>query len=322
MRRRVFVILSSNSLAYARKGFESLFQNAIEDIDLFLLTDTEADKQKLEDAISQIPNPRGHGVRVYDQTDAEERAQSMWARYPALLEFRHGHPCWHKVTDPLLYSTAGEEMIVLDPDLFFPNRFSFEPTPEKGVVTMWQRPSCLFPDSVVRETYAKGFRLAHHVDIGVAHMKEPIDLEWFNWFIEAIGGKHLPTHIMHIEAICWAALAMKMGGGYLDPDKWRCYQSSHWKRLALKLGSSSSRLLEMEDMKQLKCFHAGGKAKWWIVQDQNFNYKDRGQTWDQAVPLRPFVEMTEGRYKAEQSLKGLLRRTGYYSLINSSASSY
>jgi hypothetical protein len=213
-------------------------------------------------------------------------------------------------------------MIVLDPDLFFPNHFVFEQTPDKGVVTMWQRPNCLFPDSVVRQAYSKGIKLAHHVDIGVAHMKEPIDLEWFDWFVNAIGGKDLPINIMHIEAICWAALAMKMGGGYLDPKKWHCYQNSHWKRLALKLGVSGSKLLEVEGMERLKCFHGGGKAKWWIVEDENFNYKDRGGKWDQGIPLVPFEEMTESRYNAEQGLKSVLKNIGYYSLINSGKSNY
>lgn len=322
MRRRVFFILSSSSLPYARKGFESLFQNCLEDLDIYLLTDTIEDKLKIEEVLAEIPNPRQHQTRVFDQIDAEDRAQSLWSQYPHLLSFRHGHPCWHKITDPILYSMPEEEMIILDPDLIFPNKFKFETTPDKGVVTMWQRPNCLFPDSVVQKAYSRDIALAHHVDIGVAHMKEQVDLDWFNWFVDAIGGKDLPKDIMHIEAITWAAFAMKMGGGYLDPRRWRCYQNSHWKRLALKAGIKGAGLIEMEGLNQVKCFHAGGKAKWWILEDEKFNYKDRGNVWDQNVPVVPFVEMTAKRYNLEQGIKGGLRKIGYYSLINSKKSNY
>ena len=45
------------------------------------------------------------------------------------------------MTDPLLLSRPGEEMLLLDPDLYFPNRFLFEATPSNGLSLMWQRPN-------------------------------------------------------------------------------------------------------------------------------------------------------------------------------------
>ena len=133
-----------------------------------------------------------------------------------------------------------DEMIVLDPDLYFPNRFRFEETPAKGVLLMWQRPSCLLPDEVVEAAFGAGISLAHHTDIGVVQWRAPVDLEWLNWLIEKLGSSRFPHH-MHVESIVWAALAMRMGGGY---PKTRgagiCWHRSQYKRLLVKLGVPGS----------------------------------------------------------------------------------
>ena len=113
-------------------------------------------------------------------------------------------------------------MIVLDPDLYFPNRFSFEPTPDTGVFLMWQRPSCLLPDEVVRRAIDAKIALAHHTDIGVAQWRMPVDLEWLDWLIHKMGSSQLPRS-MHVESIVWAALAMRFGRRDIwIPKKWVC----------------------------------------------------------------------------------------------------
>jgi hypothetical protein len=76
---------------------------------------------------------------------------------------------------------------------------------------MWQRPNCLFPPSVVRTAIACQIRLAHHVDIGVAHWRPSADLDWLDWLVGRLGGAALPR-MMHAEAIVWAALAMRVDG--------------------------------------------------------------------------------------------------------------
>src|SRR5262249_20653014 len=152
----------------------------------------------------------------HDQAEADRRADDRLARYPNVRRFRQGHPCWRKITDPSLFAADGEEMVLLDPDLYFPNAFSFEPTPERGILLMWQRPNCLLPPEAVRAAIAASFRLAHHVDIGVCHARSPIDWDWLERFLGAIGGPDIPR-IMHVEALVWSAMAMHAGGGYLDP---------------------------------------------------------------------------------------------------------
>ena len=64
--------------------------------------------------------------------------------------------------------------------------------------------------------YEAGIQLAHHVDIGVAHVRNTLDLSWLDRLIAQLGGTAIPR-AMHVEAIVWAALAMHVGGGYLNP---------------------------------------------------------------------------------------------------------
>src|SRR6201999_4396855 len=135
------------------------------------------------------------------------------------------------------FAEDGEEMVLLDPDLYFPSEFRFEPTPERGILLMWQRPNCLLPPETVRAGIAAKFRLAHHVDIGVSHARCPIDWDWLERFLGAIGGgggADVPR-VMHVEARVWSAMAMHTGGGYLDPGAWRCWHRPQAKRVLMKL---------------------------------------------------------------------------------------
>ena len=157
-------------------------------------------------------------------------------------------------------------MVLLDPDLYFPNRFAFEPTPAQGLRLMWQQPNCLLPSTVVRTALTAGIPLARHVDIGVAHWRRSEDLaelEWLDRLLGKLGGTSLP-HVPHVEAIIWAAMAMRFGGGYLDPSKWVCWRRTQRKRILRKLGADGQRLLRSEPLSEMKCFHAGGEAKSWL----------------------------------------------------------
>jgi hypothetical protein len=60
-----------------------------------------------------------HAWHVCARAEADERAVTVLAPYPNIAAFRFGHPCWRKITDPLLFGAPGEEMIILDPDLYF-----------------------------------------------------------------------------------------------------------------------------------------------------------------------------------------------------------
>ena len=163
--RHVYMVLSPRSLSYSRGALESLFRNSVEPIQLRLITDAKQDKEELSDAIAAL-DTGSHRWAVYSEQDLAEREEALFASHDNLRAFRRGHPCWRKITDPLLLSDPGAELVLLDPDLYFPNRFQFEETPQSGVLLMWQRPNCLFPPDVVRTAIHKGIRLAHHVDIG------------------------------------------------------------------------------------------------------------------------------------------------------------
>lgn len=312
-RRRVFCVLSARALPYAEKCVASLFAQATEPLELTLITDGEQDKAEITAAASRLP-AGPHAWSVHSQREADERADAQWGRYPHLRRFRAGHPCWRKLTDPVLFSGAGEEMIILDPDLYFPNHFSFEPTPAAGVLLMWQPPSCLLPDEVVRTAYRLKVPLAHHVDIGVAQLANGMDLEWFDWLVGALGGERIPR-AMHVEAIAWAALGMRMGGGYFDPEHWNCYQYKQWKRVALKLGVSGVTTLKAENLSRSKCFHASGVAKWFVKDAcERGLFPPPGNITSHRAP-KPFEELTEREYNADQRLKQLVRRLGYYKLM-------
>jgi len=311
--RHVYMVLSPRSLSYARDALESLFRNSIEAMHLRLITDSAQDKEQLTEAVAAL-DAGAHTWSVYSEDDLAAREEAIFAGYDHLRDFRRGHPCWRKISDPLLLSDPGEEMVLLDPDLYFPNRFQFEQTPQNGLLLMWQLPNCLFPPEVVNTAIEDGIRLAHHVDIGVAHWRNDADLDWLNWLIGRLGGRKLPR-LMHIEAIVWAALAMRVGGGHLDPLYWKCWRRSPAKRVMTKLGASGLSILKSEPWSGIKCFHAGGEAKNWLHAARQAGMLDGGT--EQTTPGRvlPFVELTPAHYARELAFKRVLQALGYYQIF-------
>ena len=312
--RKVYCVLSARSLPYAVKALESLTANSLEDLDLTLITDASADKTALVDAMEALKVPARHSWRVCAQAEADERALTVLAPYPNIAAFRFGHPCWRKITDPLLFAEPGEEMVILDPDLYFPNRFRFEPTPAKGLLLMYQPPSCLLPHEVVARAFDEGIKMAHHTDIGVAQARNNFDLAWLDGLIKRLGGTELPRS-MHVESIVWAAMAMREGGGYLDPAHWHCWRNSQWKRLALKLGVSGRSILRSERFGSMKCFHGGGIAKWWVPDAIKAGEIPAAVEIAVALPPKPFEELTRHRYHSMQRHKSWARRLGYYRIV-------
>ncbi len=319
--RPVYMVLSPKSLGYARLAISSLLANSADDLYLHLITDSPADRTELEEAVASIVPDSRHRCSVFAEADLNDAEATRFAAYPNLRAFRHGHPCWRKITDPLLLSAPAEEMVLLDPDLYFPNRFRFEQTPASGLLLMWQAPNCLLLPEVVRAALDAKISLARHVDIGVAHWRLSADmeeLEWVDWLIGKLGGTSLPR-AMHVEAIVWAAIAMRQGGGYLDPNLWVCWHRTQAKRVRRKLGAGGAAILRSEPWKTLKCFHAGGEAKWWLpeVIGPEAQAQDLADV-QQQKPL-PFVELTPTRYGCEQMAKSMVGRMGYYRLFGAKA---
>ena len=320
--RQVYMVLSPHSLPYAKLAIRTLLANSDEELNLHLITDSRDDKKILSDAVDALQPSGRHASAVFAEEDLADAAANVFARLPNLRAFRNGHPCWRKITDPLLLGRPGEENILLDPDLYFPNRFKFEKTPANGLLLMWQQPNCLLPSHVVRAAIAGGIPLARHVDIGVSHWRLSAnlnELEWVDWLIGKLGGASLPR-AMHVEAVIWAAIAMRQGGGYLDPRLWCCWRRSQTRRIARKLGVSGTRILASEPWDQMKCFHAGGEAKWWLAAAEADGAIGTGATRLAAGRILPFVELTANRYEREQSTKNMLSGLGYYRLFDAGRS--
>jgi hypothetical protein len=315
--RQVYMVLSPRSLSYARLCIESLFRNSHQAFDLHLITDSHADKLQLTGVMESLqPNGR-HRWGVTSEGEMLDHEATTFRSFNNLRTFRRGHPCWRKITDPLLLSEPDQELILLDPDLYFPNRFQFEATPQTGLLLMWQRPNCLLPPEIVRGAMENGISLADHVDIGVAHWRAGQDLEWIDWLVGKLGGALLPR-AMHVEAIVWAAIAMHSGGGHLDPKRWVCWHRTQLNRVKRKLGVSGADILRPEPWDQMKCFHSGGEAKWWLPDFCSIGLVDH--SIEQLEPSRtlPFLEFTPSDFAREQKAKNILRRFGYYKLFGSS----
>lgn len=310
-RRDAYCVLSARSLPYARLSLLSLAEHCQDDLDLRLITDDESDRLALLEAVQALQVSPRHRFTVHAQAELDDLAAVQFAGLPNLQAFRLGHPCWRKITDPLLFARPGEELIILDPDLYFPNRFRFEPTPQQGILLMWQPPSCLLPDETVLRAYAAGIPLAHHVDIGVAHVRNRLDLAWLDALLDQLGGASIPR-VMHVEAIVWAAMAMRLGGGYLDPAHWHCWRNSQWKRVAQKLRVPGETLLRVEPFDRIKCFHGGGAAKWWVSGFSAQGRLPKPADITESRPPMPFEELTPQTYEASQRLRRAARALGYY----------
>lgn len=312
--RYVYVVLSAKALPYARTALSSLFQNTLQALDLTLITDSERDREELHQAVEAVNPDAKHKWKVLGEDELSDCESALFGSYGNVRTFRHGHPCWRKITDPLLLSNPGEEMILLDPDLYFPNRFQFEETPASGLLLMWQKPNCLLPPEVVWTALNNGIPLARHVDIGVAHWRASADLDWLDWLLGKLGGAAIPR-VMHVEAIVWAAIAMHGGGGYLDPDYWKCWRRTPFKRIRSRLGTSGKQILNSEPWRELKCFHAGGEAKWWLGDVLEDGIP--GDPAEHTLPgsVTPFIELKKEYYAREQAFKRTLRRLGFYRIF-------
>jgi len=164
-----------------------------------------------------------------------------------------------------------------------------------------------------------GIKLARHVDIGVSHWRSGSDLDWIDWMLGKLGAPNLPR-VMHVEAIVWAAIAMREGGGYLDPGSWVCWHRTQTKRVRRKLGATGDSILASEPWHAMKCFHAGGEAKWWVPAFTQTRLSAQGHDILDSSQLLPFVELTPAQYEKEQSAKSILHKLGYYRVFGAKAS--
>jgi hypothetical protein len=314
--RKLFIVLSARSLPYAKLCIASLFRNAIESLDLTLITDDESEKDAIQQVMRSQTIADRHRWRVYSKADADMRAEGFYADFSAVARFRQGHPCWRKITDPPLFASPSDEIIILDPDVYFPNRFTFEPTPTSGILLMRQRPNCLLPESVVRTAYAADIAMADYTDIGVCQFRTPLDFVFIDRLIEDLGGANLPRS-MHVESIVWAALAEHSGGGYLDPVAWRCFDNSVLSRMERRMGRTGVTTLGRLDFGQMKCFHAGGVAKYWLAEAENAGQLSAGHALAASTPVQAFVRYPKRKFERKIVLRQAARALGAYRVLGS-----
>lgn len=313
--RHIYLVLSPNALPYAKPCIESLLRNSTQALHLHLITDGPEDKLPLIDTMEAFQAGKRHRWEVIAESELSDSEADKFRGFGNLRALRHGHPCWRKITDPLLISEPGAELIMLDPDVYFPNRFHFEATPEAGLLLMHQKPNCLLPPQIVESAFEHGIPLADHVDIGVAHWRGGQDLEWIDWLIGKLGGESLP-HVMHVEAIIWAAIAMREGGGHLDPLRWVCWHRTQIIRVKQKLGIPGKHILQTERWQDMKCLHCGGISKWWLV-DCSGDLLARRENQLEPSRVIPFKPYGREKFARAQRARAFLRAMGYYKLLGS-----
>ncbi len=308
----IAISLGSYSLPYASLCIRSLAENLEGDEAIHLLTDTTGDRERLQQAFEGLDRIN---IRVSDEL--WEDSGNPMRGYAGLERLRKGHPCWRKVTDPMLLARDGDEVVVIDPDVYFPRPFSFESVGDETLRLMWQKPNCLLPYSVVETVFAKGIAMADHVDIGIAQYRSPLDLEWLDWLVNSLGDM---PRVMHVEAILWSCLAMRMGGGYLDSDRWHCWANTQWKRVRQKAGATPAQMLNAEDFRSCLAFHAGGTAKTWLAAPGAEEALKRLSALPGGAPLRPnevrpFVPFTKEKFERLKARGRTLNALGYYKLM-------
>lgn len=309
MRRlAAFMVLSSSTLPYAGLCLRSLFRNRRDDFRMVLITDDDDDRTQLSAFLDEAGLSEA-GVEIVIRAEADARAGTAFAGHPNIRRFREGHPCWLKVTDPWLLATPDEEVIVLDPDLFFPNPFRFEKAPETGILLMRQGPNCLYPPEAVADGFAAGLRFADHVDIGVAqYRRAALDLDVLE---DILGRQPFAPYagFMHVEAIVWSALAMRLGGGHLDPRAWFCWERGYVKRVADALGVPGHHLLRLEPIGRVKCAHLGGRSKWWGQEAFRRGIIGYGDHPIEAeTRILPFEEYRPADFQRDRRTKTLIKR--------------
>ncbi len=67
--RSLYMVLSPASLPYARHAIESLMERSVEQVHLHLITDSDADREKLEAFMRTVEHRKRHHWNVYSGTD-------------------------------------------------------------------------------------------------------------------------------------------------------------------------------------------------------------------------------------------------------------
>lgn len=312
----VCFVASSKTISYSGLCIRSLVRNALDPMRIVILTDFEADRAVFADLFA-TPELKDVEHRILIKSECDALAEDLFAAYPHVRRFREGHPCWLKITDPLLVAERPEEdIVVLDPDLFFPNPFRFEPSPETGILLMRQGPNCLYPPEAVEAFFAAGIRMADHTDIGAAQFRrDAFDIGVLEDILSRVSCEPYKA-FMHIESLVWAALAMRLGGCHFNPQAWFCWERGYLKRIAAAIGVPGPWLLRLEPVARAKCAHLSGRSKWWVVEAFKrgvLQYGDR--RLEAPTPGVAYLEFTPADFQRNQRRKKIIYSLGYGKLF-------
>ena len=109
---------------------------------------------------------------------------------------------------------------------------------------------------------------------------------------------------------------MSAGGGYLDPVAWYCWINPISKRLKVKLlKASGAKMLRGESMTNVKCFHASGKSKFWIVEAEKAGLQIGGKPQEAPTAVKPFVEYHRAQFDRKQSLLKVAKSLGIMKIL-------
>ncbi|PQO45974.1 hypothetical protein [Blastopirellula marina] len=308
--------MNSRSIAYAQICLNSLLQNSLDPLHLVVIGDDDNDAQKVQSFCDTLVPlvPSQHKIDVIGKSAIDKIATSALDRYPLTRMFREGHPCWRKLTDPLLLAQS-DELIVIDPDVFFPNIFQFPKTPNNGVLLMWQSSNCLHPPDAVRTAFTVGLALADHTDIGVCQFQRgSVTLQLLESILGSFGDFDFPRSA-HIESIIWAAIALEIGGGYLAPNRWICWNHSLYKRIAIRLGANPSSYLQGLNLSEAYCLHLGGKIKTFApnaFSDYKFGEQPLDAYDSATAPFQPY---SISKFERKMRTRQLIRAAGFYAVF-------
>src|SRR5262249_36930747 len=108
----VVISLPASSLPYASLCIRSLAENLDGDDAIHLLTDTPRDQEQLQQAFADLKR-----IKVHVSDELWEDGGNPMRKYAGLEKLRKGHPCWRKLTDPMLLAPEGYELVIVDPDV-------------------------------------------------------------------------------------------------------------------------------------------------------------------------------------------------------------
>ena len=206
-------LLCHKDVGLAIHCLNSALQLSSDPVQLVIHEDGSLTAEDREQLISSIP-----GVRILDRQVADERMAECLAAFPHARAFREGSVWGLKLLDVVLLEPG--LCFYLDSDIRF-----FRPF--RGLfVDATTRGRCVFLRDTVWHAYSirpwhlldqRGLRVASGINTGLTLCDPHVfDLGFVNWFLSHLDWRVIPAWT---EPTCWAAIALRASGHYVDPEQ-------------------------------------------------------------------------------------------------------